>query len=275
MARPRPSVRPDRFPTIGPRGDGHALTRRAILGGTLAATIGTAAEALGFARATAFHVRLLKAGGTECDATRLTAPARWAWELARRTSAPARLRTETVLARDHELVKEPFVVWAAKGELSPLLHAELSDLYAYLRLGGLVIVDDSDPERGVFSRSVKRELGRILPDAAPARLPPEHVVFKSYYLLERPAGRILGPPYLEAIVRGGVAQVIFLAHDLLGALARSDDTWSLPAVPGGAKQREAAIRTAVNLAMYALCSDYKDDQVHASWLMRRRSSVRP
>jgi hypothetical protein len=251
------------------------MTRRSILWGALAVTLGSATEALGFARATTFHVRLLTAGGVECDATRRTAPARWAWELARRTSAPSRLRTETVAAHDRALVEEPWVVWAGRGELPELSRAELSGLHAYLRLGGLVIVDDSDPERGDFIRSAKRELGRVLPDAAPARLPPEHVIFKSYYLLERPVGRVLGPPHFEAIVRGGVPQVIFLGHDLLGALARRGDTWSLPAVPGGARQREAAVRTAVNLAMYALCSDYKDDQVHASWLMRRRSSVRP
>ena len=34
-------------------------------------------------------------------------------------------------------------------------------------------------------------------------------------------------------------------------------------------QREHAIRLAVNIAMYVLCSNYKDDQVHAPFLMRR------
>ena len=32
-----------------------------------------------------------------------------------------------------------------------------------------------------------------------------------------------------------------------------------------------AIRLGVNLAMYALCLDYKDDQVHAPFIMRRRA----
>jgi hypothetical protein len=34
------------------------------------------------------------------------------------------------------------------------------------------------------------------------------------------------------------------------------------------------MRLAVNLAMYVLCLDYKDDQVHAEELMRRRGRVR-
>ena len=39
-------------------------------------------------------------------------------------------------------------------------------------------------------------------------------------------------------------------------------------------QRERVTRMAVNVAMYVLCSTYKDDQVHAPALMRRRSGER-
>ena len=39
-------------------------------------------------------------------------------------------------------------------------------------------------------------------------------------------------------------------------------------------QRELAQRLAINLAMYVLCLDYKDDQVHAEELMRRRGRLR-
>ena len=46
-------------------------------------------------------------------------------------------------------------------------------------------------------------------------------------------------------------------------------------VPGGDLQRERAIRLAVNVAMYVLCSNYKDDQVHAPFLMRRRAATMP
>jgi hypothetical protein len=45
--------------------------------------------------------------------------------------------------------------------------------------------------------------------------------------------------------------------------------------PRGEAQRERAVRLAVNLAMYVLCSNYKDDQVHAPFLMRRRAPGGP
>ena len=78
------------------------------------------------------------------------------------------------------------------------------------------------------------------------------------------------------MVRGRDAQVLFLQHDLLGALARaSEGTWKFDVSSGNAEQREYAVRFAVNLAMYVLCSNYKDDQVHAQALMRRRGRSQP
>jgi hypothetical protein len=101
------------------------------------------------------------------------------------------------------------------------------------------------------------------------------VLFKTFYIVDRPVGRLLGSPHVEAIVRGKNAQVLFLDHDLLGALAREGESWALDVTPGGARQREEAVRFAVNIAMYALCSDYKDDQVHAPFIMRRRVRADP
>jgi hypothetical protein len=42
-----------------------------------------------------------------------------------------------------------------------------------------------------------------------------------------------------------------------------------PCTPGGEQQREQAIRFGVNLVMYALTGNYKNDQVHASALLKR------
>ena len=129
------------------------------------------------------------------------------------------------------------------------------------RGGGVLFVDDAAPETGVFSHDAKRELARVLPDAAPIPMGTEHVVFRSFYFIRRPYGRVEGPPKLEAIIRGGNAQVIFSSHDLAGALAQSaGGIWSVPVTPGGEHQRERALRLAVNVAMYVLCSNYKDDQ---------------
>jgi hypothetical protein len=181
-----------------------------------------------------------------------------------------------VHADDPELLSEPFVVWGGQVDPGPLSPREISLLRQFLALGGTLLVDDFEPSSGAFGRGAKRELERLLPDASPVVLGPDHVVYRSFYLLRRALGRVEGPAKLEAIVRGGLAQVIFSPLDLLGALARSPGgVESFDPQPGGEPQREQAVRLAVNLAMYVLCSTYKDDQVHAPFLMRRRSRGQP
>jgi len=149
-------------------------------------------------------------------------------------------------------------------------------LRIYLNLGGVLFVDDSDPASGAFGRSVRAELARVLPESPVVQLPQQHVLYKSYYLLDDgPVGRVKGPPYLEAINNGKMACVLLSSLDLLGALAQEKGGgFTLPVEPGGENQREHAVRLAINLAMYVLCLDYKDDQVHAEELMRRRGRLR-
>ncbi len=243
-----------------------------MLGGLLLSP----ASGSAFGQTGAFNPRALLVGDGTLDPIRGSGLGRWSWELVRRTSAPGRLAPGAVAADDPSLLAEPFAIWTGDRAVGALAAAEVRGLARFLRLGGMLVVDDARPETGAFGASVRRELARVLPENPIVRLDPTHVIYKSYYLVDRPVGRVLGRPHLEAIVRGRNAQVVLLSHDLLGALARTrGGDWAVQVSPGGYRQREYAIRLAVNLAMYLLCSDYKDDQVHAPWLMRRRSGYRP
>ena len=191
-----------------------------------------------------------------------------------------RLHPSLVRADDPAIVDAPFLYWSGDGEVAALTSAEVAGLRRFFALGGVLLVDDAAPgpggEKSAFARSARREIARALPDTIPVGLGVDHVIFRSFYLLRRAEGRVEGPASLDAIVRGGQAQVIFSAHDLGGALARGPSgAWEQPVVPGGDMQRERAIRLAVNIAMYVLCSNYKDDQVHAPFLMRRRALSTP
>jgi hypothetical protein len=230
---------------------------------------------MAFGQDGAFQPRVLSAAGRALDGPHATGLSRWSWELIRRTSAPARLTIGTVAADSSELLAEPFTVWLGNEAVTPLSDPEVRGLRNYLMLGGVLFVDDSDPKLGVFGQSVRRELQRVLPESPIVRLPAQHVLYKSYYLLDRPVGRLEGPPYLEAISSGKSLRVLLSQHDLVGALAQQrGGGWTFPVEPGGFDQRELAMRLAVNLAMYVLCLDYKDDQVHAEELMRRRGRQR-
>lgn len=236
-----------------------------------------AAPLMAFGQQGAFSARLLTtASGSPLDPEREAALGRWAWELVRRTSAPGRLIVDKVAADSPTLVSEPFAVWAGKHRVGGLLGSERRNLRLFFEMGGVLLVDDSEPERGEFGRSVREELARVLPEAPVVPLPERHVLYKSYYLVQRPIGRVEGPPHFDAMSRGRQVAVLMSNHDLLGALARRGETWSFPMASGNeAVARQEAIRLAVNIAMYVLCSDYKDDQVHAEELMRRRGNLRP
>lgn len=251
------------------------VSRRAVLALPFALAIPRTARAFGDIGA--FDPRVLVAGGTT-NAARSTAPARWSWELVQRTSAPARLKPSVVRADDPAIVDGPFLWWSGDAALQPLSPAEISGLRKFFGLGGILLVDDAgvadDGTPSAFGKTAREQIARVLPDMTPIALGQDHVLFKSYYLLRRAEGRVAGPRSLDAIVRGGQAQVIFSSHDIGGALARgATGAWENPVVPGGDMQRERAIRLAVNIAMYVLCSNYKDDQVHAPFLMRRRAGA--
>lgn len=249
------------------------MTRRELLRATALSLVPRVAAAFG--QDGSFNPRpLLVAGSKNVDPVRESGLGRWAWELMRSTSAPARLVIKGVAADEPALLAEPFVVWFGAKEVAPLLQSELVGLRRFFELGGMLFVDDSNPANAEFGKSVRRELRRVLPDVPIAPLPETHVVYKSYYLLRQAFGRVQGPPTLDCMRRGHNVSVLISDHDLLGALARQGETWSLPMEPSDSMARRYAVRFAVNIGMFVLCLDYKDDQVHAEELMRRRGRNR-
>ncbi|PIE06225.1 MAG: hypothetical protein CSA75_00635, partial [Sorangium cellulosum] len=162
----------------------------------------------------AFHPRVLLVGNAQFKGLRATAPGRWAWELTRRTSAPARLAPTSVRADANALLNEPFAYWLGAKDVGALTSREVVNLQKFFALGGVLLVDDTDPEKGLFEKSARREIARILPDTTPVPIGVDHVIFRSFYLLPRAFGRVQGPKRLEAIIRNGQTQVIFSSHDI-------------------------------------------------------------
>lgn len=194
---------------------------------------------------------------------------RLAFEVGTRTSI-ATLPQEKALPLDaKELFFHPFLYLAGTEPLPALTRDEVENLRRYLTFGGFLLCDDAGDGR--FAASCERELARILPGKTVGRIPTDHVLFKSFYLVDQPAGRTLQRPYLSGVVEGGRLVAVVSSNDLGGAWARDElGAWSFDVVPGGERQREVAFRLGVNLAMYSLCTDYKDDQVHLPFIMKRR-----
>lgn len=182
------------------------MKRRALLS---AISASLPAAALGFGQQGAFHPRSLSTLGSKpLPSERVAGLSQWSWELVRRTSAPGRLHPEVVAADEPGLLHEPFAVWAGAEAVLPLTGAEQRGLRDFFELGGVLFVDDSEPEAGDFGRSTRTELAKVMPEVVLAPLSEKHVVYKSYYLVERPMGRVQGPPTLDAMIRGSQLQVL-------------------------------------------------------------------
>ncbi|MBX3271603.1 MAG: DUF4159 domain-containing protein [Sandaracinaceae bacterium] len=238
------------------------------IGLVLAAVAPRAARALG--EATRFQVRAVAYEGGQAS-PRPNAPRRLGWEVHKRTSVDVLRTPGSSRLDDASIFDHPFLYWSGDAEFDELSQSELAGLRRFVRFGGFVLIDDAAPGTAGFDRSIRRELGRAFPTRRLRELPNTHTVFRSFYLLNRPEGRVRGPDHLEAIQLGDRVAVLYARHDLGGAWARDNlGTWEHPVTPGGDEQRERAIRLGVNIVMYALCLDYKDDQVHAPFIMRRR-----
>lgn len=203
---------------------------------------------------------------------RESATKRLSWALRQRTSVETVLESGRVRLDDPDLFESPLLYWSGSEAFPPLSEPEILGLRRFVEFGGFVLIDDAAPENSGFDQSVRRALSRAFGSGALQPLPDTHTIFRSFYLIARPRGRVQGPEQLEAIERGGRAAVVYSRHDLGGAWARDNlGNYLFPVVPGGDAQRELAFRLGVNLVMYALCLDYKDDQVHSPIIMRRRA----
>jgi len=249
------------------------LSRRAFLGGLAAAAAAIAVPRRGRALSDASRLVIgqVRHGGSWNP--RPSALRRLGWELSRRTSIETSNEPVPVRLDGGGLHQHPMLYLAGAGALPPLGEAERAALRRHLQYGGFLLVDSADgSDGGGFDASVRRELAKVLPSAPLQPIPRDHVLHKSFYLVDRQGGRVLVKPWLEAQALDGRLAVVYSQNDLGGAWARTElGDWEYPCTPGGEPQRETAIRLGVNLAMYALCTDYKDDAVHLPFILRRRS----
>jgi hypothetical protein len=203
---------------------------------------------------------------------------RLAWELDKRTSIDVALEPVSLRLSDRSLFEHPFLYVGGNRAFELFPPADLDRLRTFLTYGGFLLVDSADPRPGGgFDQSVRALCASLFAKRPLRRLPADHTIAKSFYLLEQPVGRVTSVPFLEGVELDGRLAVAYFQNDLLGAVARdSFGQWEYAVYPGGEQQREMAVRWGVNMVMYALCLDYKADQVHIPFILkRRRWQVRP
>lgn len=210
------------------------------------------------------------------------------WE---RTSIEPEAPIGVDIERD-ELAFFPFLYWpVTAGQTLPSANAyrKLND---YLRTGGMILFDtrDSDVAGAGGTTPEGQHLQRIaaglnIPPLEP--IPQDHVLTRTFYLLQDFPGRHGGtpvwveaaPPDAEQVegmpfrnLNDGVTPVIIGGNDWASAWAVDDMGVPMFAVGrgfAGERQREMANRFGINLIMHVLTGNYKSDQVHVPALLER------
>ncbi|MEW6775019.1 MAG: DUF4159 domain-containing protein [Bdellovibrionota bacterium] len=183
--------------------------------------------------------------------------------------APVR---KDVRLSDPDLFQYPFLYLTGCGALPSFSETEIQRLRQHLVFGGLLLADDclTDPE-GPFAKSVRQLSERLFPNQPLEPLPSNHTVFQTYFLLKSVSGRKIASRSLDGVTVDGRTVFVFSSNDLGGAWARSyGGSFVHACEPGGEAQRQMAYRLGLNLVMYALTVDYKKDQVHIPFIMKRR-----
>ena len=201
-------------------------------------------------------------------------------------AAPMGVNLET-----DELLFFPFLYWPVSTAQVMPSDAAYARLNRYLRSGGMILFDTRDGDMSGTSTTPEGAMLQRL--AAPLDIPPlevlpeDHVLTRSFYLLQDFPGRFNnravwveaspadaeqaeGMPFRN--LNDGVTPVVIGGNDWASAWAV--DRYGAPLLPvgrgyGGERQREIATRFGVNLIMYVLTGNYKSDQVHVPALLER------
>lgn len=173
----------------------------------------------------------------------------------------------------------PILFLALPDTPAPFSQIAVSRLNAYMRSGGALFIDTR--QGGSVGTPSFEGLDTILngldtPVLAP--VPEDHVLTRSFYLLDGTPGRYAGRSlWIEANGaanreerRGdGVSRLFVGDADYLAAWAIDERGRPVYTVDGGDQQREMAMRFGVNLIIYVLTGNYKEDQVHIPALLER------
>ncbi len=178
----------------------------------------------------------------------------------------------------------PLIYWPIDPAQPALSEKAVRNLNSYMRSGGVLLIDTRDQGR-VILESVRgeivgpgqqklRELAKVLDIPPLEQVPENHVLTRSFYLLQDFPGRLKGGALWISNARDdsrdGVSPILITSNDFASAWAMDANRVPLyPMLSGGERQREMALRSGINMVMFALTGNYKSDQIHVPAILER------
>ena len=186
-----------------------------------------------------------------------------------------------------------FLYWPVSADQPAPSVEAYRKLNRFLKTGGMILFDTRDADMTAGGTQMSPEGRRLQELAALLDIPPleplpaDHVLTRSFYLLQDFPGRYTSralwveaaPPDAEQAegmpfrnLNDGVTPVVIGGNDWAAAWAMDDR--GAPIYPvgrgiSGDRQREIAYRFGINLVMHVLTGNYKSDQVHVPALLER------
>ena len=179
------------------------LTRRRWLAGGLAAALALVARrASAIGPGSKFTFGQLQLGPATISEPAPGALHRLAWEIEKRTSIDVQLEPVIVTPTSDTLHETPFLYLSGERELELPSGAGIEALRRFLTFGGFLLIDSAEGSTdGAFDGSVRKLISAVFPPVGSAKpleiVPSDHVVYKSFYLLDRPLGRLAIAPAME------------------------------------------------------------------------------
>ena len=192
-------------------------------------------------------------------------------QVAKRTSVEVKRSALDLELTDPRLFHHPFIYLGGNEGFQAFTDRELDSLRNYLSYGGFLLIDDnSAKQESAFDDSVRKMLSRLFPHTPLGRIPRDHSIFRSFYLISQVMGRVVVNPYLEGITSKGRTVVVYSRNDLGGAWSKNKlGHWEYDMIGGSRRQRKLSLRLGINIVMCALTLDYKKDMVHLPIILER------
>ncbi len=191
-----------------------------------------------------------------------------------------------------ELAFFPLLYWPITPDQPQPSAEAYVKLNQYLRTGGMILFDTRDADIAGFGAASPngaklQQLAASLDVPPLEQVPNDHVLTRTFYLLQDFPGRHAGrpvwveasPPDAEQVegmpfrnLNDGVTPVVIGGNDWAAAWAvdgRGNAMFPVGRGYAGERQREMAYRFGVNLVMHVLTGNYKSDQVHVPALLDR------
>lgn len=192
------------------------------------------------------------------------------WEIEKRTSIVTEENIKELSPDSDAIFLYPFLSIIGSTGFEPPERAEILRLRSFLYSGGFLFIEDTsgNPE-GDFLKSVKRLLKIVYPGKKLESLNPDkHVIYRTFFLLDRAYGKFDVEKTLLGIEYNERCPVIVSLNNSTGAIKENGS------IRGRGRIYEMSLRTLINIVMYSLTVNYKLDQVHQPFIIKRLKEIK-